>query len=59
MPDKQRLLGVGLGMAGAGALLAAISMFVETDTWLIVTGTVFAVIGLILLVASRVTGQES
>lgn len=59
MLDKQRLLGVGLGMAGAGALLAAISMIVETDYWLIVTGTVFVVIGLILLIASRVTGQES
>lgn len=59
MLDKQRIVGVGLGMAGAGTLLAALSMIVDTGYWLILTGTVFVVIGLILLIASRVIGQEN
>ena len=58
MLDKQRLLGVGLGIAGAGALLAAMSIVVENNYWLLVTGSVFVVIGLIVLIASQVIGEE-
>jgi hypothetical protein len=54
-PVKQEgLLGVGIGMAGSGAILAAISLLVQNGYWFLVTGTVFVVIGIIVFAASRV-----
>jgi type II secretory pathway component PulF len=43
-------------MAGSGALLTAISFFVNDPYWFLVTGTVFVVIGIALFFVSR-SGQ--
>jgi hypothetical protein len=57
--DKQRLRAVALGMAGSGGLLAAISIMVDDGYWLLLTGTVFLVIGLILFIASLLVDEGS
>lgn len=55
--DKQRIRAVGLGMAGSGAILGAISMLVEDGYWFLVTGTVFVLIGIIMMYfGSRLAG---
>jgi len=50
---ERRFRGVGIGMAGSGALLTAISFFVKNSNWFLLTGTVFVVIGFILYFVSR------
>ncbi|MGD8405930.1 MAG: hypothetical protein PVJ21_19905 [Anaerolineales bacterium] len=50
---KRRFRGIGIGMAGSGALLTAISLFVKEPYWFLVTGTVFVVIGILLFFVSR------
>ena len=54
---KRRFRGVGIGMAGNGALLAAISLFVNDPYWFLLTGSVFVVIGIALFFFSR-TGRQ-
>jgi hypothetical protein len=57
MRNKRGLLGVGLGMAGSGALLAAIAMVVNDGYWLLLTGSVFLIIGLTLFIASLLVDE--
>jgi hypothetical protein len=54
---KRRFRGIGIGMAGSGALLAAISLLAKDPYWFLVTGSVFVVIGIILFLFSR-TGRQ-
>lgn len=50
---NRRFRGIGIGMAGSGALLTAISLFVNDPYWFLVTGSVFVVIGILLSYVSR------
>jgi hypothetical protein len=54
---KRRFRGVGIGMAGSGALLTTISFFVSDPYWFLLTGTVFVVIGIALFFFSRTGAQ--
>jgi hypothetical protein len=54
---KSRFRGVGIGMAGSGALMTAISFFVNDPYWFLLTGTVFIVMGIALFFFSR-TGRQ-
>jgi len=49
--SKNGIRGVSIGMTGSGALMIAISLMVDNSYWLLVTGTVFLVIGLIVYFA--------
>ena len=46
--ERNRFRGISIGMVGSGALLVAISMFVEDPYWFLLTGTVFVAIGLVV-----------
>ena len=50
---KRRFRGVGIGMAGSGALMTAISFFVKQPYWFLMTGTVFVLFGIVLTFVSR------
>jgi len=50
---RRRVRGVGIGMAGSGALLTAISFYVKDPYWFLMTGTVFVVFGIVLFLVSR------
>lgn len=52
---KRSFRSVGIGMAGSGALLTAISLLVKEPYWFLLTGTVFVVIGILLFFVSRTT----
>jgi hypothetical protein len=54
---KHRFRGIGIGMAGSGTLLAAISSLAKDLYWFLLTGSVFVVIGIILFFFSR-TGRQ-
>jgi hypothetical protein len=56
--DQERLRAVGLGMAGSGGLLAVFSMLVANGIWLLVTGTVFVLIGIVLMAGAGRLAQK-
>jgi hypothetical protein len=56
MKENRGILGVGLGMAGSGAFLVAISLLLADGFWFLVTGTVFALIGIVMVFNSKRAG---
>jgi hypothetical protein len=57
MRRKSRFRGIGIGMAGSGALMTAISFFVNDPYWFLITGSVFVLIGIVLFFFSRAGRQ--
>lgn len=53
MTDSKRVRTVGIGMAGSGALLAALSMLAEGGYWFIVVGSAFILVGIAMFIVSR------
>jgi predicted membrane channel-forming protein YqfA (hemolysin III family) len=51
--DKARIGGMRLGMGGVGAILAAISFFVQPGIWFLMIGGLFILMGVIFYTASR------
>ena len=50
---KRRFRGVGIGMAGCGALMTAISFFVNELYWFLMIGTVFVLFGIVLFSSAK------
>jgi hypothetical protein len=50
--ETKRIRGVGLGMAGVGALFVAISLLANNGYWFLVTGTTSVLVGIVTTLAA-------
>ena len=49
---KRRIRSMGLGVASSGALFMVISLLIQDEHWFLLTGSMFALIGIILFFSS-------